>query len=175
MAADPAAGAPPVDPVGRLLWRASIATAWFGGIVLVAIAGLTMVSVVSRALTTKPIAGDYELVKLGCAMAIFAFLPYCQMRRGNVIVDVVTLRASTATKAALDAVGALLLAAGAGLIAWRMWFGAADLRQYGQQTMELGIPEWPVFVPMIPAAVLLVLVALHSAWRDLSRLRAERA
>ena len=53
------------------------------------------------------------------AVAIFSFLPYCQMVRGNVIVDVFTTRASPRTRALLDSIGNLLFTAIAALLTWR--------------------------------------------------------
>jgi hypothetical protein len=42
--------------------------------------------------------------------AIALFLPWCQLRRGNIIVDFFTAKASDRTNAMLDRFGALLLA-----------------------------------------------------------------
>ena len=49
-------------------------------LVLIALILLTVVSVVGRALFSAPIPGDFELVEIGMAVAVFAFLPYCQLR-----------------------------------------------------------------------------------------------
>jgi hypothetical protein len=37
----------------------------------------------------RPVRGDYELVELGCVIAVCAFLPWCQLKRGHVAVDIV--------------------------------------------------------------------------------------
>ncbi|MGH7311303.1 MAG: TRAP transporter small permease, partial [Candidatus Rokuibacteriota bacterium] len=64
-----------------------------GGAVLVLITGMAVASIVGRAVLGTPVPGDFELVQVGCGAAIAAFLPYCQLRRGNIIVDFFTVRA----------------------------------------------------------------------------------
>ena len=73
-----------------------IATA--GGLVLVAITLLSAYSITMRSLFDAPLLGDVELVQMGCGIAVVSFLPLCQLRRNNVIVDAFTLRASASTR-----------------------------------------------------------------------------
>jgi len=77
----------PTDPVGRMLYRIAKWLAIFGGIVLSAMALLTTASVIGRSIFLQPIPGDFELVAIGTGLAVFAFLPWCQIVRGNVMVD----------------------------------------------------------------------------------------
>ena len=46
-------------------------------------------------------------------------MPWCQVRRGNIIVDFFTAGASEATRERLDRFGRLLLALVMALMAWR--------------------------------------------------------
>ena len=92
---------------------------------LFALTLLTVISVVGRAAFSAPIPGDFELVELGMAVTIFAFLPYCQIVRGNVIVDLFTTRASPRTRALLDSIGNLLTAIAA-LLTWRAALGGLE-------------------------------------------------
>ena len=78
----------------RLLHVLCDLSAAFGCVILVAMAGMTVVSVVGRAFFEHPILGDVELVQLGCAVVVAAFLPYAQFKRANIIVDFFTTRAS---------------------------------------------------------------------------------
>ena len=41
-------------------------------------------------LQLRPINGDFEMVQMATAIAVFSFLPYCQARRGNIVVDTFT-------------------------------------------------------------------------------------
>ena len=49
------------------------------------------------------IPGDFELVQMATALAVFAFLPLCQAHRGNIIVDTFTTRLPRRVRNALDA------------------------------------------------------------------------
>lgn len=55
---------------------------WFvvvGGIVLVAIALMSVASIAGRSLFGKPVPSDLELIQIGCAICVAAFVPWCQM------------------------------------------------------------------------------------------------
>ncbi|KZD04268.1 TRAP transporter small permease [Oceanibaculum pacificum] len=150
---------------GRLLERLTAAGAVFGGLVLVALTVMTLASVLGRALFALPVPGDYELVELGVATAVFAFLPYCQMRGGHVAVDIFTAKAPLAVRGALDRIGGLLLAGIAVLLCWRLWLGGLDYRQYGETSMILALPVWWGYVPATFFCALLAATALYTALR----------
>lgn len=155
----------PTDRVGRLLFAVAQAFALAGGLVVVALTLMSLVSIAGRSLFSRPLPGDYELIQVGCAVAVAAFLPLCQLRGGHVIVDFFTANARPAARAVLDALGALLLAACAGLIAWRMTHGAIGLAQANDQTTILALPTaWPVAL-MVPSFALFALCGLYTAWR----------
>ncbi len=152
------------DPFGRVVYRWSSAFALGGGLVLLAMTLMSVTSVALRSVGLTPIPGDFELVQLGCAVCVSMFLPYCQMRRGHVMVDFFTVAASERTKAVLDAAGALLLAACAALIALRLAAGMLDSRASGEASMILNVPIWWAYAPMIPSFLLLALAGLYTAW-----------
>ena len=90
----------PTDPVGRLLYSIARWLAILGGAILAAMALLTTVSIAGRAAFSAPVRGDFELVAIGTGIAVFAFLPWCQLTRGNVLVDFFMDRAPVRAKAA---------------------------------------------------------------------------
>ena len=78
--------------VGAVLETCAKWLALSGGVLLAGLALLTVSSVLGRAfifIGLGPIKGDYELVEMGCAIAVFSFLPWCQLKRGHVTVDIV--------------------------------------------------------------------------------------
>lgn len=156
--------------VEAVLLHATSALAVFGGLLLVAGALLTVVSVTGRYLFSAPIHGNVEMVELSAAAAVASFLPYCQMKRGHVIVDFFTLWAPERLKALLDTLGALLFALCAGILTWRLSLGGQDMFRYNDQTMVLGIPTWYAFAVMVPSFLLLTLACLLTAWRHAERL-----
>jgi TRAP-type C4-dicarboxylate transport system permease small subunit len=152
--------------MGRALYRTATGVAVVGGFVLFALTLLTVISVVGRVAFSAPIPGDFELVELGMAVAIFAFLPYCQIVRGNVIVDVFTTRASPRTRAVLDGVGNLLFTAIAALLTWRAAIGGLEIRSYHETTMVLEVPVWWGYVPAVAILAFLTIVCAYTVWRS---------
>lgn len=148
----------------RIVDTLAMLSALFGGVVLIAIAGMTCYSIASRALGYEPILGDFELVQVGLAVCVAAFLPWCQLHRGNITVDFFTARASRQTRARLESFGALLVALMMALVAWRTAAGALSAFETGEETMILGFPIWLSYALMTPGLAMTALVALFGAW-----------
>lgn len=155
----------PADAFGRALQRACELAALAGGLVFVALTLLVTASILGRWLFAKAVPGDYELMQLGCAVGVAAFLPWCQLRGGHVIVDFFTARARPRLRAVLDALGAVLLAGCSTLIAWRMVDGARGLAEAGETTTVLAVPTWIPVALMVPSFVLLAVAGAYTAWR----------
>jgi len=130
------------------------------GVMLTIITLMTCISVIGRNTTGKTLVGDFELTGVVAGAAIALFLPLCQMKRGNIIVDFFTARASDATNAALDRFGALLLALCMGLMAWRTTVGGINAYTTQAGTMMLGFPEWIVYIAMVPPIALTAIIGL---------------
>lgn len=148
---------------------AAAVSAWLAGAILVGLGGLSVYSIVSRALGFDPVMGDFEMVQAGLAIAIALLLPWCHLCGGNIIVDFFTVRAAHRSKRRLDAFGHILFALVMALVAWRTAAGAAGMWQTGETTMLLGFPLWISYAGMTPGFVLAALVALalgRRAWRE---------
>ena len=157
----------PRDPVGRVLFHVARGLATVGGLLLVAVALMSVASIVSRALIGTALLGDFELVQIGGAVAVSSFLPWGQMRGSHVRVDCFTTTLSRGRRAVLDGLGAGLLGVCAALIAWRMLVGAFELHASRETSMLLGVPIWSAYALMIPSFVLLALTAFYTSWRSL--------
>jgi hypothetical protein len=87
------------------------ACAMLAGVLLTVITLMTCASLIGRNTTGWTIVGDFELSGSAAGAAIALFMPWCQVRRGNIIVDFFTTKASRPPRnAGLDRLGALLLA-----------------------------------------------------------------
>jgi len=161
-------GARAAGPVGRALGLACKVLALAGGAILSALTLMSVASIAGR-LIGRPIQGDFELVQFGCAVAIAFFLPYCQLTRGNIIVDFFTVRARPRTQRVLDALGALLLALVMALVAWRTGVGTASMKAGGETSMIMGVPLWYAYALMTPAFALTAAAGLYTAWQDWTR------
>ncbi len=133
------------------------------GVLLTAITLLTCASLIGRNTIGITLAGDFELTGVVAGAAIALFLPICQWRRGNIIVDFFTAKASTQTNARLDKLGALLMALTLGLMAWRTTVGGLSAFANNSGTMMLGFPEWIVYTCMVPPLLLTAMIALWQA------------
>ncbi|MEO8060487.1 MAG: TRAP transporter small permease [Burkholderiales bacterium] len=162
----------PTDPIGRSLGLVSRVFAVCSGLMLIAMALMSVYSIVGRSLLGKPVLGDYEMVQMMSAIAVTMALPFCQMVGGHVIVDFFTVKFSPRVNAALDTVAALLLAVCAGLIAWRVGGATLEFRRNHDATMLLNLPTWWGYAPMAPSFLLLCCAALYTAWnraREIAR------
>jgi TRAP-type C4-dicarboxylate transport system permease small subunit len=149
--------------VTRALEGLARAFAYAGGALLVTITGMSVASIVGRALLGRPVPGDFELVQVGCGAGIAAFLPYCQLRRGHIIVDFFTARAPTRVQAGLDVFGALTVAAVMALLAWRTAAGMLTLKASGEISMIVGFPIWIGYAAIVPSLILAALAGVATA------------
>lgn len=133
------------------------------GLLMTVITLMTCVSLIGRNTTGATLAGDFELTGVAAGAAIALFMPWCQLRRGNIIVDFFTAKASERTNAALDRFGALLLGLVFALLAWRTTLGGLNAWSSQSGTMMLGFPEWVVYAAMVPPFILTTVIALYQA------------
>jgi TRAP-type C4-dicarboxylate transport system permease small subunit len=134
------------------------------GALLTAITLVTCISLLGRNTIGMTIVGDFELSGAAAGAAIALFLPWCQLTRGNIIVDFFTARASAQTTDRLDRFGALLYALSLALVTWRSIVGGLNAWTTKSSTMMIGFPEWIVYGAMVPPMALCVAIGLAQAW-----------
>ena len=142
------------------------ASRWFalvGSLIALLVAGMSVYSIIGRAFLSKPLFGDVEITQMGIAASISLCLPWCQLHRGNILVDFFTQSTSVRTRQILDSVGAFLLAAMCVLLAWRTTMGALAVSSAAETSMILGLPMWWAYVSLAPGLLLSALVALWQA------------
>jgi TRAP-type C4-dicarboxylate transport system permease small subunit len=135
------------------------------GVLLTVITLMTCVSLIGRNTTGWTIVGDFELSGFAAGAAIALFLPWCQWRRGNIMVDFFTAKASDATNARLERAGALLLALCMALLAWRTAIGGLSAWKSQASSMMLGLPEWIVYCGIVPPLALTAVIGFTQALR----------
>ena len=164
----------PTDPVGRVLFQIAKWVAVCGGIILFAMALLTTLSVTGRSALSAPIPGDFELVAIGTGLAVFAFLPWCQLQRGNVLVDFFMAKTPVRVRVFADIVGGIVYLLIATLLTWRLIFGAIDMYQYSEVTMTINFPRWTTFPVSVALLGFLVIVIAYTIARSIGEWRANR-
>ena len=160
------------QPTGsRLVGILSVVIRWwalFGGIIVAGLAVMTAASAISNLAVGRPFPPDYELVKHFVAIAIFAFLPYCQLTGANVTVDIFTERMGERGKAATAALASLLAVGFSVLLLKQMSAGFASYVRYPEVTPVLRLPLWTAFPFILFSLALLLaasLITLHQSWR----------
>lgn len=150
-----------------MLKRLSTAIAIAGALLMLAAAGMVVVSVSVRNLTDVTMMGDYEIVQMVTAVAAFAFLPLCQMRRGNILVDTFTARLPDVVQRGLDALWDLVYAGIIAIVAWQLMQGAIGTVTSNTVSMILALPVgWAIGLCAVLAAFLAV-ISVATAWTRL--------
>lgn len=113
-----------------------------GGVVLLAAALLTCASVLRRWLDGRAIRGDFELVSLASAIALFVAFAFAASRGANVAVTSFTVWLPERLQRAIDTVWLLVWAGVCFLLAERLFVTATELHRTGTVTMALGMSTW---------------------------------
>ena len=155
---------------------------------LTAAAIMTVVSIIGRKLIWAglgPVPGDIELVELACVTAVFAFLPWGQINRGQVTVDVLVDRFSPRLRAFFGLLGDSAIAIAALIIVWRLWKGFGEKFPHGSDAMRallamgdrpfytettfiLALPLWIGYAFAMIGATMFAIVSLYSVWRAIN-------
>ena len=135
------------------------------GVLLTLITLMTCVSVIGRNTTGWTLVGDFELTGSAAGAAIALFLPWCQLKRANIIVDFFTVRAAASTQRGLDRIGAFLMACVMALMCWRSSIGGVSAWTSHSGSMMLGFPEWIVYSLMVPPLALCAAIGFAQALR----------
>jgi TRAP-type C4-dicarboxylate transport system permease small subunit len=148
----------------KLLSLLARGCAILAGILLTVITLITCISLIGRNTIGTTLVGDYELTAVTAGAAIALFMPWCQLKRENIIVDFFTAKASPGGIAWMDRFGSLLLACLMLGLAWRTTIGGMSAYTAQTTTMMLGFPEWIVYFMMVPPFLLTGVIALYQAF-----------
>lgn len=149
-----------------------ICGAWglVGGIALLGTMA-TMIATVIGGAFGRPVLGDSEIVELLGGIGVFAFLPYCHLRGGNVMVDFFTRPLPERVNGWLDAAMNLAFAAVAVVLTWRLVEGGIGVYERGKRSMFLQLPDsWGYAIGAL-SMLLWIVVCLFVAWESAQRAR----
>jgi TRAP-type C4-dicarboxylate transport system permease small subunit len=147
------------NPLERLARLCSI----LGGLVMTGLMLMTCYSLIGRNFFDTALIGDFELTGVGAGAAIALFMPLCQFKRENIIVDFFTAKCSEATNFKLDRFGDFIMAVIFSLLSWRCGLAAINAKETMGASMLLGFPDWIVFTSMcIPFGISAVIAAMQT-------------
>ena len=161
----------PTDPIGRALFRISSVLAVIGGLLCCLTAVMVTVSVTGRYLFSAPVPGDWDLIGIFCGTGVFAFLPYCQLTRGNVVVDFFTVNMAPRGRAMLDSVGTLLYLVIAGMFTWRLYYGGWELFESSEVLAAFDFYRWWTVPLHLVCMIVLLCVIAYTLARDIKDAR----
>lgn len=156
--------------MNKLIYGLSRAMAWLGAVVLTLIALMSVVSIIGRALSgfgLGPVPGDFELVEAGTALAVFCFLPWCHLKGGHAVVDMLWNSYPPAVQRVLMVLTDALMFVVWALLVWRMSVAMGEYRHNNEVTFILQMPVWWGYAASMPAAVIGVVAY---GWRLLESL-----
>lgn len=146
--------------ISKIIQRLANGFAVVGGLLLILMAVMTVSSIVGRAIFSSPIPGDYELIEVAGAIAIFTFLPYTQLTKGHVIVEFFSRSWPPRLTLFLDMLANIIFTFIATLLCWRAWLGGIGFFDDGDASMILQLPLWWGFIPVVICLMILVLTCL---------------
>lgn len=144
-----------------------------GGMVLAALIVLTVTSITGRFFIFAglgPVPGDFELVEVCTAFAVFSFLPWCQFKRGHVTVDIFVSWLSPQKMAFLALVGNLVLTIVACIIFWRLVLGTMDKQSYNETTFILQFPLWWGYAACLLGSAVFIIVSAFTVLRSFNEM-----
>ena len=146
--------------------------ALLGGLMLILLAGLTILSVIGRTINAYgfgPIQGDFELVENGTAFVVFCTLPYCQIRYGHVSVDILSRRFPALLSYLIAVVNNSAMSVIAFIITRQLYLGMMDKYQWGETTFILQLPAWWGYAAALPASALWLIACVTATAAVMSR------
>lgn len=133
-----------------VVWICRTLTA-MAAVVLSIIMFLSIADISGRFFFKKPIEGTYEIVSLMVVVVGCLGLGYCQLVKGNIMIDIFTKRLSPRGQAIMNIISYLISIGVCAIITWQVSLRMHDymLKQLGGKTITLGIVLWPFMLLMV--------------------------
>jgi TRAP-type C4-dicarboxylate transport system permease small subunit len=147
-----------LNPLERIARLCSI----LGGVIMIGLMLMTCYSLIGRNFFDSALIGDFELTGVGAGAAIALFMPLCQLKRENIIVDFFTAKCSRQFNFKLDRLGDLVMMVIFVLLSWRCGVAAIKAKETMGASMLLEFPDWIVLTSMcIPFGITAVIAAMQ--------------
>jgi TRAP-type C4-dicarboxylate transport system permease small subunit len=147
--------------ISKKIKNLSTLLGYLGAIALFAMMILTTSDVVGRYLFNSPILGAFELTEYLVLILIFSFLCNAQSHKDHVSVDLLFNKFPKKVRHIINIfnhVACLLLTA---LIVWMSFLKALELKEVGESSPNLVIPEYPFVYFLVAGCIVLCLEYLR--------------
>lgn len=128
------------------------------------------VAAMIKATGIRTIVGMYDIIGIGMAFCVFAFLPITQLERGHAVVDVFTNALPRRPNQVLITMWEIVFLIVLILITWRLYFGLERLMKTGMIYQDLQIPQWWGYAAAFVQMILTSLVAAYTTWAQIVKL-----
>lgn len=164
----------------RVIERAALLWALFGGVCILLIAGMMVVNALATTadmllrgagLRVSGIYGSEEIALLLASVAALSFFPLCHLHGGHIAVGILVDGAPAAVRDANALLGQCIALVSALFLAAWMALGTIEVWQDATTSGILGWPQWPFYVPGVVSLLLWSLVAGLGAAGEIRRMR----
>jgi TRAP-type C4-dicarboxylate transport system permease small subunit len=121
-----------------------------GAMVLAIMMFLSVADICGRFFFNRPINGTWEVVSLMVVLVGVLGLGYCQLVKGNIMIDIFTKRLSPRGQAIMNVISYLISIGVCAIVCWQVSLRMHDymFKQLGGKTITLGIILWPFMLLM---------------------------
>ena len=131
------------DGFEKKLGLLSTVLSYVGAFVLFALMSLTAVDVACRYVFNAPILGAFEITEFMVLIVIFSFLASSQSHKAHIAVDLVIELFPESVRRWIDLFNHVICLVLMGLITWRGVVRALELKEVGEASPNLQIPDYP--------------------------------
>lgn len=156
--------------MNKIIYGLSRALSWLGCWSLLLVGLVSVMSITGRALSglgLGPVNGDFELVEMGTAMAVFCFMPWAHLKRSHAVVDLFWHAYPSALQRVLTLASDVLMLLSWLVLVWRMGVAMLDYRANEEVSFILQVPVWWGYAFSMGPAVFGCVVYLWRLLEDL--------
>ncbi|MGD1968007.1 MAG: TRAP transporter small permease [Desulfobacterales bacterium] len=161
-----------MKPFWRFIDRILESMKIFGAACLVGMMLLTCADVVGR-LFGHPVFGSVEIVGFMATLAVAMALPYTHKVEGHIGVEILVRLFSEKTQTKIEICTGILSLALFAIVTWRMWIYADTMKESGEVSMNLELPEHYVIYAAAFCLLVFAFIILQDILSNIRKLKAK--
>ena len=161
-----------MKPFWRFIDRIQALMKIIGAVCLVGMMLLTCADVIGR-LFGNPIFGSVEIVGFMATLAVVMALPYTHKVEGHIGVEIFVRLLSEKTQTKIEICTGILSLALFAIVTWRMWIYAVTMKESGEVSMNLELPEHYVIYIAAFCMLTFAFIILQDIIANIRKLKAQ--
>ena len=141
-----------------------------GAACLVGMTALTCIDVVGRYFK-HPLFGSVELVSFMGILAVAMALPHTQEAKGHIGVELLVRKLSRKTRAFVDLLTGIVSFAFFGMVTWQMFHYAIKMKNSGEVSMNLELPEYVLVFVVALCFVIFSMIIIKDITETIGKMR----